>query len=73
MEQDSVNHPAHYTSSNVKCPGCERDIECIDVTRSLDFNLGNAIKYIWRAPYKGNAVEDLKKAIWYIEDYIKNK
>ena len=60
---DPVNHPRHYTQH-------PSGIECIQVTRHMGFNLGNAIKYIWRADLKGDAVQDLKKAIWYIEDEI---
>lgn len=60
---DPVNHPQHYTSH-------PSGIECIEITRHMNFNLGNAIKYLWRASLKGG-VEDLKKAIWYISDEIK--
>ena len=57
---DNINSPAHYTYGK---------IECIDYIRDKDFDfcLGNAIKYITRAGHKGNAVEDLRKAIKYIE------
>lgn len=67
---DNVNHPAHYTSSEAQCPGCEKSIECIDVTRHMSFNIGNAIKYLWRYKDKEGIVS-LKKAIWYIQDQIK--
>lgn len=61
---DSVTHPAHYTSH-------PSGIECIEVTQDLNFCLGNAIKYIWRAGLKSdNVVEDLSKAIWYLEREI---
>ena len=60
LEDDPVSHPSHYTSH----PSC---VECIDITKHMNFNLGNALKYIWRADLKNDAVEDLKKAIWYIE------
>ena len=63
---DPVNHPAHYTSH-------PSGIECIEVTRHMGFNLGNALKYIWRADLKGNALEDLKKARWYLDDEIKRQ
>jgi len=63
---DPVNHPAHYTSH-------PSGVECIEVTRWMNFNLGNAIKYIWRAGNKGNALEDLKKARWYLDDEIKRR
>ncbi len=65
---DMVNHPPHYNSSQAACE-CGRKIECIDVTRHLDFNIGNAIKYLWRWKDKGGA-QDLEKAIWYIKDEI---
>lgn len=67
---DNVNHPKHYTNSAAKCSKCNHPIECIDVTRHLDFNAGNAIKYIWRYKDK-NGIEDLKKARWYLDDLIK--
>lgn len=63
---DSVQHPAHYTSH-------PSGIECIDITRHMGFNLGNAIKYIWRADLKGKAIEDLRKAAFYIQDEINRR
>lgn len=68
---DYVNHPPHYTNSDAICAACSAPIECIDVTRHLNFNVGNAIKYLWRYKLK-NGKEDLKKAIWYIQDEINN-
>ncbi len=56
---DPVNHPPHYT-------GHPSGVECIQITEHMGFCLGNAIKYIWRADLKGNAIEDLEKAQWYI-------
>ena len=56
---DMVNHPPHYTSH-------PSGVECIQITEHMGFNLGNALKYIWRADLKGSAVEDLEKAIFYI-------
>ena len=65
MTNEKVNHPQHYTAH-------PSGIECIDIVRHMNFNLGNAIKYIWRAGLKSNnAIEDLRKAIWYLEDEIK--
>lgn len=61
---DPVNHPKHYT----KHPS---GVECIQITEHMDFCLGNAIKYIWRAGEKNATVEDLKKAKWYLERKIK--
>ena len=60
---DEVNHPEHYT----KHPS---GVECIQVTEHMNFCLGNAIKYIWRAPIKGNYEKDLRKAIFYLEREI---
>lgn len=59
---DSVNHPAHYTQFG--------EVECIQVTERFNFCRGNAIKYIWRAGMKGDEVEDLKKAVWYLQREI---
>lgn len=70
-EPDAVNHPQHYLSSKAQCSGCEKTIECIDVVKHMNFNLGNAIKYIWRAEHKGNRIQDLQKARWYLDDLIK--
>ncbi len=60
---DAIN-PSHYR----KHPS---GIECIEVTRHLNFNIGNAIKYLWRYMDKGDPVENLKKAQWYIDDEIR--
>lgn len=57
-EPDLVNHPPHYTHH-------PSGIECIEITEWYNFNVGNAIKYLWRSEYK-NHVEDLRKAQWYI-------
>ena len=69
---DPVNSPKHYTSSNAACKLCSEPIECIDVTEHMGFCLGNAVKYIWRAGIKSEekTVEDLEKAIWYINRHI---
>lgn len=63
--QDPVNHPKHYISD-------PSGIECIQITRHRNFNIGNAIKYLWRAGLKdGNSdIQDLQKAVWYIQDEI---
>lgn len=61
---DPVNHPSHYTAH-------PSGVECIQITRHMTFNLGNAMKYIWRCGEKGNAIQDLEKAIWYLNDEIK--
>ena len=58
-----VTHPEHYRQH-------PSGIECIQITEHMGFNLGNAITYIWRADLKGNAVQDLEKAVWYINREI---
>lgn len=65
-DNDPVNHPSHYTSH-------PSGVECIDVTRWMNFNLGNAVKYIWRAGLKDPSLtlQDLEKAEFYIRDEIK--
>lgn len=63
MNTDQVNHPKHYTNH-------PSGVECIDIAEHMNFCRGNAIKYIWRAGEKGDAVEDLKKALWYINREI---
>lgn len=68
-EIDMVNHPPHYTSGDAVCPSCLVSIECISVTRSMNFNVGNAVKYLWRHKHK-NGIQDLEKAIWYINNEI---
>lgn len=60
---DAVNNPKHYTNH-------PSGIECIQITEHMGFNLGNALKYIWRCDLKKNAVEDLEKAKWYLEREI---
>ena len=61
--QDVVNNPKHYTSH-------PSGIDCIQITEHMGFNLGNAIKYVWRSDLKNDAIEDLNKAIWYIQREI---
>lgn len=70
---DSVNHPKHYVSLGAYCSACHCIIECIDIVRHQSFNLGCAMKYIWRADHKGKPLEDLRKAIFYLEDEIKRR
>ena len=62
---DPVNHPKHYTSD-------PSGIECITITRHRNFNIGNAMKYLWRAGLKDSDADtqDMEKAIWYIQDEI---
>lgn len=65
---DQVNHPAHYG-------GADNPYEAIKVIEAwgLGFSLGNAVKYICRAGRKGAALEDLKKARWYLDREITNR
>ena len=63
---DSINHPKHYTVH-------PSEIECIQITEHMDFCLGNAVKYIWRADLKQDAIEDLRKARWYIDRKIQKR
>ena len=63
---DNINQPKHYTSH-------PSGIECIQVTEHMGFNLGNAMKYIWRADLKNDAIEDLKKAVWYLGREIERR
>lgn len=62
-QEDVINHPSHYTRGK---------IEVIDFIedQQLPYHLGNVIKYIARAGYKGDKLEDLKKARWYLDRYI---
>ncbi len=62
-QHDAVNHPKHYTDH-------PSGVECIQITEHMNFCLGNAIKYLWRAGEKGDTVEDLQKAVWYINREI---
>ncbi len=63
MNEDMINHPKHYTFAR---------FEVIDVIEDwkLGYHLGNAIKYIARSKHKGREIEDLRKAMWYIQRYI---
>ena len=63
---DSVNHPPHYTAH-------PSGIEAIEICEHMNFNLGNAMKYIWRADLKGDAIEDLRKACWYLTREIQKR
>lgn len=64
---DPVNHPSHYTSH-------PSGIEYIEITRHMNFNLGNVMKYIWRNGLKDDAsLQDLEKAAWYLNDEIETR
>ena len=63
IEHDAVNHPSHYTRGKIEVIAFIED-------QQLPYHLGNVIKYIARAGYKGDKLEDLKKARWYLDRYI---
>jgi len=62
-KHDPVNHPSHYTSH-------KSGVEAITICEHENFCVGNAIKYLFRVGKKGDAIEDLKKARWYIDREI---
>jgi len=64
MAHDPVNHPSHYTAH-------PSGVECIQVTEHMNFCIGNAVKYLWRAGQKSeDPLEDLRKAEWYVRREI---
>lgn len=66
MIKEAVNHPAHYNAN-------PSGVECIVVVEHMSFNVGNAVKYLWRADEKGKPIEDLEKAAWYINREIERR
>lgn len=62
----AVSHPSHYN----KHPS---GVECVDIVKHMNFCLGNAIKYIWRADLKNDAIEDLEKAKQYLDFEIERR
>lgn len=64
-EYEEVNHPPHYNQH-------PKGIECIDVTEDMCFNIGNTIKYLWRAGLKPGTsdIKDLEKAKWFLQREI---
>jgi len=65
-KNDSVEHPSHYTQH-------PSGVECINIIKHMNFCMGSAIKYIWRADLKENAVQDLKKAIKFLKFEIEKR
>lgn len=63
---DPVNHPDHYTQH-------PSGVECIQITEHMNFCVGNAMKYLWRAGLKFDDIEDLKKSAWYINREIERR
>tara|TARA_R110000851_G_scaffold24971_2_gene72159 strand:- start:112 stop:393 length:282 start_codon:yes stop_codon:yes gene_type:complete len=66
VKTSSVNSPPHYNSH-------PSGIECRRITDHMNFNLGNALKYIWRCDLKKDAIEDLEKAKWYIDSELQKR
>lgn len=68
IQSETVEHPSHYNSH-------PSGVECLTIVRWYNFNLGNVIKYIWRAGLKEGASEldDLRKASFYLDDEIKRR
>lgn len=60
---ENVDHPKHYNSN-------PSGVECIDVIEHMTFNVGSAMKYLWRCSFKGALIEDLKKARFYVNREI---
>ena len=63
---DMVNNPPHYTSD-------PSGVECIDVIENRPYCIAAAMKYLWRCDDKWSPIEDLRKAVWYIEREIKRR
>ena len=61
IQKLSPVHPAHYRSNNH---------QLIEIIRHLPFNIGNSLKYVYRFEQKGRPAEDLRKALWYINDFL---
>lgn len=66
QEPNAVNHPPHYNRH-------PSGVECIDIVEHMPFNIGNAVKYLWRCGLKNDEVEDLEKARWYIDREIERR
>ena len=65
VHNDQINHPPHYTAH-------PSGVECIDIVEHMSYNVGNAVKYLWRAGLKEDDWEkDMRKAVWYVEREIK--
>lgn len=62
-QESAVDHPPHYNQS-------PSGVECITVVEHMPFNVGNAVKYLWRAGHKADVLEDLEKAAWYVDREI---
>ncbi len=67
---DLINHPPHYKARGIRCDHCGKGIECRNVNRYFTGNLSAAIKYVWRCDFKGAEIQDLEKAVNYLNDEI---
>ena len=63
---EAVDHPPHYNAH-------PSGVECIAIVEHFGFNVGNAIKYLWRADHKDAPIEDLRKAAWYVAREIERR
>ena len=63
---ERVNHPPHYNRH-------PSGVECVDIIEHMSFNVGTAVKYLWRADEKGAIMEDLRKALWYVQREIQRR
>jgi|TARA_R110000744_G_scaffold344683_1_gene450082 hypothetical protein len=70
-EEDVVNNPSHYNTGSIEC------IEAISESMTSEsfkgYLKGNALKYIWRCDYKGKKIEDLQKAVWYLQKLMQEE
>ena len=64
---EGINHPARYKSGKFECIDIMIDVFGTDAVKN--FCILNAFKYIWRSEKK-NGIEDIKKAVWYLNKYI---
>lgn len=67
-KKDPVNHPEHYETNGIEC--FDAIVASQETDAAKDFCICNAFKYIWRNKHKNNSVEDIKKAIWYLEKFV---
>ena len=65
---DPVNHPSHYETGGIEC--FDAIVASQGTYAAMSFCLCNAFKYIWRCKHKGKPVEDIEKAIWYLNKYL---
>ena len=66
-KNDNVNHPAHYTSGGIEC--IDGMVAAFGREYVMHYCLCNAFKYIWRCEHKGKRVEDIQKAVWYLNKW----